>query len=167
MPSVQGARQIKNSSIGSSAFFIFIKPASFEVLEARIRSRNSDTDESIRLRLANAKVELEAANDTSLIHVVVVNDVLDVAVEDLKAAVAHHLGLSSVDESLPRQDAERVRAKEYLTETVVSSLKVALLELNKQRPEDPLQFLIDQLEALKCARDGQKLGGSAAMPSLL
>jgi hypothetical protein len=162
MPSVQGARQIKNSSIGSSAFFIFIKPASFEVLEARIRSRNSDTDESIRLRLANAKVELEAANDTSLIHVVVVNDVLDVAVEDLKAAVAHHLGLSS-----PRQDAERVRAKEYLTETVVSSLKVALLELNKQRPEDPLQFLIDQLEALKCARDGQKPGGSAAMPSLL
>lgn len=135
------------------------------MLEARIRGRNSESEESIALRLANAQGELEAADDKSLIDTVIVNDDLEIAVKDLKAVAAHHMGLPSDADG--HEEAVRVRAKEYLTETVVGALKVALIELNKQRPDDPLQFLIEQLEALKAARDGQPAAVGAPAPSLL
>lgn len=79
---VQGAMQIKHECEKNPIFqkacsFIFIAPPSLEELERRLRSRNTETEDSILKRLANGKKELE---HTGLYDYVLVNDVLDNAI---------------------------------------------------------------------------------------
>ncbi|MGL4252082.1 MAG: guanylate kinase [Metamycoplasmataceae bacterium] len=59
---------------------IFVKPPSIEVLEQRIRSRNSETDESLKLRLEKAKKEIRQTNDFMFI---IVNNKLSDSVENI------------------------------------------------------------------------------------
>ncbi|MEB3326935.1 MAG: guanylate kinase [Synechococcus sp.] len=56
---LEGARQVRRSF--AAGFQIFVEPPSFEELERRIRSRGSDSEESINRRLTRARIELEAA----------------------------------------------------------------------------------------------------------
>lgn len=56
---VQGAAQLKKSLPG--AYFVFILPPSREVLETRLRSRGTESDASLHVRLANAAKELQQA----------------------------------------------------------------------------------------------------------
>ena len=56
---VQGAAQLKKSLPG--AYFVFILPPSREVLEARLRLRGTESEESLAVRLANAARELKEA----------------------------------------------------------------------------------------------------------
>lgn len=53
----QGVKQIKQSSL--NPIFVFIKPPSIEELEHRLRDRNTETEESLSLRLTAAKEEIE------------------------------------------------------------------------------------------------------------
>lgn len=53
---VQGANSVKKTDL--NARFIFISPPSFEVLEARLRGRGTETDEQVATRLANARTEM-------------------------------------------------------------------------------------------------------------
>lgn len=81
---VQGAAQLRALCSDSTEFceaceFIFIMPPSFEELERRLRARGTETEESILRRLANAKGEMEHANEYD--HVIV-NDDLDRAVRE-------------------------------------------------------------------------------------
>ncbi len=73
---VQGAMNLKNMK-DIQATFIFIIPPSFESLRLRLEKRGSETEESISLRLENARQEIRYM---SLFDYVVVNDVLDKAV---------------------------------------------------------------------------------------
>ncbi len=57
---VQGAIQVKNKM--KEAVLIFIRPSSNEELERRLRSRGTETEEEIRLRIKNAKKELASAD---------------------------------------------------------------------------------------------------------
>ncbi|MGL5205080.1 MAG: guanylate kinase [Metamycoplasmataceae bacterium] len=59
---------------------IFIKPPSIKVLEQRIRNRNSETDESLQLRLEKAKKEITQTNDFMFI---IVNNKLSDSVENI------------------------------------------------------------------------------------
>ena len=77
-----GARQVRQSF--PAAKQIFVMPPSEAVLEARIRSRGQDSEAAIEKRLAQAKVELAAANE---FDVTIVNDDLDVAIAELEAAI--------------------------------------------------------------------------------
>ena len=52
-----GARQIA-AAMGSDLVKVFILPPSVEELERRLRTRSQDSEESIRIRLANAAVEM-------------------------------------------------------------------------------------------------------------
>ncbi len=54
---VQGGMQIKNKH--PNAVSVFIMPPSFEELEKRLKERSTDNEESIKLRLDNAKKEME------------------------------------------------------------------------------------------------------------
>ncbi len=54
---VQGGMQIKNKH--PDAVSVFIMPPSFEELEKRLKERSTDNEESIKLRLDNAKEEME------------------------------------------------------------------------------------------------------------
>ena len=153
---VQGARQVRESADGANALFVFVKPASMDALEARLRGRGSEGDAEIATRLANAAEEIKSADDASLVDTVVVNDDLDAAAAELAAAVAAHVDGAAAPAG--EAAAPRTRAKDYLNETVVGALKEALIDLNSERPEDPIQFLIDKLVALRGA------GGAAGGP---
>jgi guanylate kinase len=79
---VQGADALKN--IYPQAKVVFIEPPSVEELEKRLRSRKTDTEDQIRIRLENAKKELSRKNDYDLL---IMNDDVESAYKKLKAAV--------------------------------------------------------------------------------
>ncbi len=79
---VQGASQLKQTI--PDAVTIFILAPSREILEQRLRSRSSDSDETIRRRLADAAREIR---DYSRYDYVLVNQDLDEAAETLKSIV--------------------------------------------------------------------------------
>jgi len=78
---VQGADSIRKKKT-LSAVQIFIAPPGLDVLERRLRGRNTEDEKTIRLRLRNAELEMKAAGQYDY---VVVNDQLDEAVETLIA----------------------------------------------------------------------------------
>jgi guanylate kinase len=80
---VHGAINVKKE-FDRRATTIFIAPPSFEVLEARLRGRGTETEEAIKIRLERARHELSFAH--SFDHLVV-NDILDQAYQRLLTIV--------------------------------------------------------------------------------
>ncbi|KAH8742272.1 guanylate kinase [Diaporthe sp. PMI_573] len=83
---MEGVKQMK-ASLGAQARYVFIKPPSFEALEARLRSRGTENEEQIQKRLAQARVELEFADTPGVHDLVIVNDDLDKAFRELEAFI--------------------------------------------------------------------------------
>lgn len=79
---VQGGLSIMASY--PDALSVFVLPPSLEVLEQRLRGRGTDSDESVRRRLAVAREEIAVAHRYG--HVLV-NEALDVALADLLSVV--------------------------------------------------------------------------------
>ena len=110
---VQGAGQVRGKM--PEAVSIFVMPPTPEVLETRLRNRSraeGSVDEAvIQRRLDKAKHEIENYRDYSYI---LVNDVLDHAVEQLAAIVAaerqrHHPGVTTPDSERLTKLAEECR----------------------------------------------------------
>ncbi|NTW56943.1 MAG: guanylate kinase [Chlorobiaceae bacterium] len=80
---VKGALNLKNL-FGSEALLVFIRPPSIEVLEERLRGRDSENPEQLRARLDRAQFELGFADK---FDVTVVNDNLDQAADTITALV--------------------------------------------------------------------------------
>lgn len=76
---VKGALNVKRI-FGCEALAIFIAPPSLDVLESRLRGRNTDSEESVAKRLGKAEYELSFAPEFDN---VVVNDDLDRAVKEV------------------------------------------------------------------------------------
>jgi len=76
---VQGALQVREKM--PEAILIFIAPPSLEILEKRLRDRHTETEENLKLRLSNAKKELELKNKYDY---VIVNDNLETASNELR-----------------------------------------------------------------------------------
>lgn len=72
---IQGGMSVKWRS--PDAVLLFLMPPSFDVLEQRLRARKTDSDEQIRIRLENARREMEYWR---FYDYVVVNDVLDATI---------------------------------------------------------------------------------------
>lgn len=79
---VEGGKQIKKAF--PDAVSVFIAAPSFEVLEKRLRSRNTDSEESIQKRLGFCRREYEEGKKYDYI---IVNDKLDQAVEALRSVI--------------------------------------------------------------------------------
>lgn len=77
-----GAKQIKK--MYPESITIFIIPPSFEILEKRLRDRGTDSESSIRRRLASAKSELEKYKQYDYI---VFNDDLETAISQVLAII--------------------------------------------------------------------------------
>jgi len=76
---VQGVIQIKKSNfIGK---YIFIAPPSIELLENRLRLRGTETEEQVKLRLKNAKQELEYGYTKGNFDEIIINDELSDAIK--------------------------------------------------------------------------------------
>lgn len=83
---VKGALSIKERYPG--ALLMFIRPPSRETLEARLRARSTEDEQTIRRRLARTEMELELGEGFD--HCVV-NDVLERAIDETKRVVEHYL----------------------------------------------------------------------------
>ncbi|MDQ1257792.1 MAG: guanylate kinase [Candidatus Hydrogenedentes bacterium] len=79
---VQGMRSLK--ALRGDLVTVFMMPPSIEELERRIRVRGANDEASIVLRVSNARMEIDARHEFDYI---VVNDVLENAVDDLWAIV--------------------------------------------------------------------------------
>lgn len=79
---VKGMRSCRKKLPGTVA--VFITTPDLEVLARRLRTRNTDSDETIRRRHAETRTELAAIPEFDY---VVVNDRLERAIEDVRAIV--------------------------------------------------------------------------------
>lgn len=85
---VQGTDSFKDY-FKELARVIFIAPPSVEILEERLLNRGTESEDSLKLRLSNAKRELERQHDFDYR---VVNDELERAYVELKNIVIGELG---------------------------------------------------------------------------
>jgi guanylate kinase len=81
---IQGVKSCKNANFDADSY-IFISPPNLEILEQRLRGRATDSEESIKKRLAGAKHEMEESKKLKW-DAVIVNDDLEKAYRELKAA---------------------------------------------------------------------------------
>jgi guanylate kinase len=79
---LQGARQVRETM--PEAIQVFIAPPSVEALRARLVGRGQDTPEQVEARLRIADAEIAAQDEFG---VVVVNDRLETAVDELASVV--------------------------------------------------------------------------------
>ncbi len=95
---IQGGIEVKRI-YGDRALLIFIKPPSMQDLERRLRSRQSDSDEVIRKRLANARHELQKQSEYD---VVILNDVLENTVDRVIDTIEQKIAERSHTETIRR-----------------------------------------------------------------
>lgn len=75
---VMGGKNLKRF-FGDAALSIFVMPPSIEVLEQRLRSRGTETEEAIAKRLSRSAIEL---NEAPSFDVTIVNDDLQTAIDE-------------------------------------------------------------------------------------
>ncbi|HEX3896571.1 MAG TPA: guanylate kinase [Rudaea sp.] len=91
----QGAEQVRKKQQGTAS--IFILPPSRAELERRLRSRASDSEETILRRLADVRRDLEHAGEFDYM---VVNDNFDSALDEICSIVEHRRR----GERIPKRD---------------------------------------------------------------
>jgi guanylate kinase len=79
---VQGARQVRQRM--GDTVGIFVLPPSFDVLAARLRGRNEDSEAAIARRLETARAEVTAVDEYDY---VIVNAELDQCVDQLESII--------------------------------------------------------------------------------
>ncbi len=97
---VQGGMQVKQRF--PEAVLIFVSPPSLEELEARLRKRGRDDENAIRLRLENARKEMEYIPQYDYC---ITNDDLNRALETLRCiliAERHRIRAQPPDETVAR-----------------------------------------------------------------
>ena len=84
---VKGGMNIKKI-YGDQALSVFVMPPGFDILEARLRGRSTESEESLRKRLDKAEFEMGFAGQFDMI---LVNDELDAACKEAEFAVKNFL----------------------------------------------------------------------------
>ncbi|KAJ5808920.1 hypothetical protein N7474_010189 [Penicillium riverlandense] len=79
---MEGVKQVKRTDL--NARFLFLSPPSLEELERRLRGRGTESEDSLGQRLAQARNELEYAQQPGAHDKIVVNDDLETAYTDLR-----------------------------------------------------------------------------------
>ena len=79
---IVGAMNVKKTY--DNALLLFIIPPSYEVLEKRLRNRNTDSDDQIRKRLERMEEEIKIMKDYDYF---VVNDDIDESLDMMKAII--------------------------------------------------------------------------------
>ncbi|XP_033478169.1 guanylate kinase 1b isoform X2 [Epinephelus lanceolatus] len=79
---IQGVKRIKETDL--NPIYISIQPPSMEILEKRLRDRQTETEESLQKRLEAARIDMELSKEPGMFDVVIINDDLEKAYEELK-----------------------------------------------------------------------------------
>jgi len=82
----QGVRSLKKVS-NLSPVYVFVKPPSMASLEERLRSRKTETEESLKKRLDAAKEEIAFGEEEGVFDALIVNDDLDAAILQLTSII--------------------------------------------------------------------------------
>ncbi|NXQ85778.1 KGUA kinase, partial [Nyctibius grandis] len=82
---IQGVKNLKKTDL--NPIYIFVQPPSIDILEKRLRGRQTETEESLLKRLATARVDLELSKEPGLFDLVIINDDLEKAYSELKEAL--------------------------------------------------------------------------------
>ncbi|KAK7889485.1 hypothetical protein WMY93_025045 [Mugilogobius chulae] len=83
---IQGVRRIKETDL--NPIYISVQPPSMEILEKRLRDRQTETEDSLQKRLEAARIDMELRG---LFDVVIINDDLDRAYEELKEILSEEI----------------------------------------------------------------------------
>ncbi|KAF7650566.1 hypothetical protein LDENG_00123740 [Lucifuga dentata] len=86
---MQGVKNIKNTDL--NPIYISIQPPSMAVLEKRLRDRKTESEESLQKRLNAAQVDMEISKEPGLFDVVIINDKLEDAYQQLKEALLEEI----------------------------------------------------------------------------
>ncbi|XP_007906432.1 guanylate kinase isoform X1 [Callorhinchus milii] len=86
---MQGVKNIKKTEL--NPIYISIQPPSFEVLEKRLKDRNTETLESLAKRLSEAKLAIEFSKEPGMFNEVIVNNVLADAYSKLKSVLTEEI----------------------------------------------------------------------------
>lgn len=81
-----GVQSVKKTNM--NARFVFIQPPSLEVLEKRLRARGTETEESLKKRLAEVEADLTLAQRPGFYDLIIINDDLETAYSTFKNFVA-------------------------------------------------------------------------------
>ena len=79
---VQGVKAVKETDL--TPLFVFVKPPSLEVLESRLRSRGTESEDSLNNRLGAAAAEMEFGEIEGNFDICIVNDDLETAYQQLR-----------------------------------------------------------------------------------
>lgn len=105
---MQGVKSVKKTDLNARS--VFIRPPSLEVLEKRLRGRNTETEEAITARLEIAKGELAFADEPGSHDFVIVNDDLEEAYKRLKDYVVEITGTNPmVNDQVPESGAKEAQ----------------------------------------------------------
>ncbi|KAK0155205.1 Guanylate kinase [Merluccius polli] len=86
---IQGVRNIKKTDL--DPIYISIQPPSMEILEKRLRDRQTESEESLQKRLEAARQDMELSKEPGVFDVVIINDDLDKAYEELTAILSDEI----------------------------------------------------------------------------
>ncbi|CAF3906319.1 unnamed protein product [Rotaria sp. Silwood2] len=78
----EGVKSIRKTNL--NPLVIYITPPSYEILEKRLRARNTDNENAIQFRLKESKESMEFSKEPGVYDHIVINDKLDIAYKDLK-----------------------------------------------------------------------------------
>ncbi|XP_052813436.1 guanylate kinase-like isoform X2 [Mya arenaria] len=83
---INGVKNIKQTDF--NARYIFVQPPSIEALEARLRGRGTETEESLKKRLDSVQEAMDYAKVPGAYDHIIVNDNLDIAYEKFKGILS-------------------------------------------------------------------------------
>ncbi|XP_042333201.1 guanylate kinase isoform X2 [Sceloporus undulatus] len=86
---MQGVKNIKKTDL--NPIYISVQPPSIEVLEKRLRDRQTETEESLQKRLNAAGIDMELSKEPGLFDLIIVNNNLEEAYTELKNILADEI----------------------------------------------------------------------------
>ncbi|XP_051760541.1 guanylate kinase 1b isoform X2 [Ctenopharyngodon idella] len=86
---IQGVQNIKKTDL--NPIYISIQPPSMEILEKRLRDRQTETEDSLQKRLEAARIDMELSKEPGVFDIVIVNDDLEEAYEKLKSVLIEEI----------------------------------------------------------------------------
>uniref|UniRef100_A0A7N5JNS5 Guanylate kinase n=1 Tax=Ailuropoda melanoleuca TaxID=9646 RepID=A0A7N5JNS5_AILME len=86
---MQGVKNIKRTDL--NPIYISVQVPSIEILEKRLRERETETEESLRKRLQAAGVDMELSKEVGLFDLIIINDDLEEAYTKLKNVLAEEI----------------------------------------------------------------------------
>ncbi|XP_077572650.1 guanylate kinase 1b isoform X1 [Stigmatopora nigra] len=79
---IQGVKRIKETDL--NPIYISIQAPSMDILEKRLRDRQTESEESLQKRLEAARIDMELSKEPGVFDMVIINDDLERAYEELK-----------------------------------------------------------------------------------